>query len=127
MLLPAVNLLRFPLAFLPFLITMLVNAAVALKRIQGFLEKGETTAVVDTESVEPGVVKVGGCNTAPEAPELSSLPSLPAHEAQWSSQELQVSKLHISSGSLPGTGAAQALHQQWQSAAMMSVTHACNV
>lgn len=36
------NLLRFPLSFLPFLITMIVNASVALRRIQAFLDKPES-------------------------------------------------------------------------------------
>jgi len=35
------NLLRLPLAFLPMLVTMLINAVVALKRIQAFLVKPE--------------------------------------------------------------------------------------
>lgn len=39
------NLLRFPLAFLPFLITMIVNAMIALRRIEAFLIKGESRCV----------------------------------------------------------------------------------
>ncbi len=35
-------LLRFPMSFLPMLITMVVNALVALKRIGGFLNKSES-------------------------------------------------------------------------------------
>ena len=35
------SLLRFPMSFLPMLITMIINALVALKRIQGFLVRAE--------------------------------------------------------------------------------------
>lgn len=36
------QLLRFPMSFLPMLITMFVNMLVALKRIGGFLARGES-------------------------------------------------------------------------------------
>jgi hypothetical protein len=37
------SLLRFPMSFLPMLITMVVNALVALRRIGAFLAKEEST------------------------------------------------------------------------------------
>lgn len=46
------SLLRFPMSFLPMLITMMVNALVALKRIQAFLLKAE--AQDDEESSKLG-------------------------------------------------------------------------
>jgi ATP-binding cassette subfamily C (CFTR/MRP) protein 1 len=39
------SLLRFPMSFLPMLITMIINALVALARIQGFLVREEATQV----------------------------------------------------------------------------------
>ncbi len=37
------SLLRFPMSFLPMLVTMIVNALVAIKRIQGFLIRDEAS------------------------------------------------------------------------------------
>jgi ATP-binding cassette subfamily C (CFTR/MRP) protein 1 len=61
------NLLRLPLAFLPMMVTALVNALVALNRIGDFLQKPESGAAAmdearakgDEDGVEPGAVKVG--------------------------------------------------------------------
>jgi hypothetical protein len=57
------SLLRFPMSFLPMLITSVVNALVALKRIQGFLIKPEADIAEQDAALvtEPGVVRVSCC------------------------------------------------------------------
>eukprot|EP00878_Enallax_costatus_P008308 GHUV01008686.1.p1 GENE.GHUV01008686.1~~GHUV01008686.1.p1 ORF type:complete len:1320 (+),score=395.23 GHUV01008686.1:299-4258(+) len=55
------NLLRLPLAFLPMMVTMLINALVALNRIGDFLMKPESGLAAlrqAAEGTEPGHVKV---------------------------------------------------------------------
>jgi hypothetical protein len=60
------NLLRLPLAFLPMMITMLINALVALKRIGAFLEKPETKedGRASDASTPPGTIQVSGGGAA---------------------------------------------------------------
>jgi hypothetical protein len=59
------NLLRLPLAFLPMMVTALINALVALNRIGDFLQKPESGAAAlegaqaSGEGVQVGAVKVG--------------------------------------------------------------------
>jgi ATP-binding cassette subfamily C (CFTR/MRP) protein 1 len=86
------NLLRFPLAFLPFLITMLVNANIALKRIQAFMVKPESSAPVGREGMPPGEVEV--------RPRLRAVAPLPRVE-------------RVGGGGLRGMGLAQAAHGRW--------------
>lgn len=69
------NLLRLPLAFLPMMITSLVNAMVALQRISDFLRKPEAGTAALREAAKdlaPGTVQVrrggwvggfGACNS----------------------------------------------------------------
>ena len=55
------NMLRLPLAFLPMMITALVNAIVALKRISDFLlkpEAGRSALLEASKDAKPGHVKV---------------------------------------------------------------------
>lgn len=55
------NLLRLPLAFLPMMVTMLINALVALNRIGDFLMKPESGMAALRQAAEgtpPGHVKV---------------------------------------------------------------------
>lgn len=55
------NLLRLPLAFLPMMVTMLINALVALNRIRDFLTKSESGLDAlrrAAENTAPGHVKV---------------------------------------------------------------------
>ena len=47
------SLLRFPMSFLPMLITMIINALVALGRIQGFLMREEATQVKVRKELDP--------------------------------------------------------------------------
>jgi ABC-type multidrug transport system fused ATPase/permease subunit len=57
------NLLRLPLAFLPMMITSLVNAMVALQRISDFLRKPEAGTAALREAAKdlaPGTVQVRG-------------------------------------------------------------------
>jgi membrane protein implicated in regulation of membrane protease activity len=58
------SLLRFPMSFLPMLISSVVNAVVALNRIQAFLTKPEAESVLGKDAAavdgEAGVVRVGG-------------------------------------------------------------------
>jgi ATP-binding cassette subfamily C (CFTR/MRP) protein 1 len=58
------SLLRFPMSFLPMLITSVVNALVAMKRIQGFLTKTEADIEEQDKALtmEPGVVRVRRCS-----------------------------------------------------------------
>lgn len=64
------NLLRLPLAFLPMMVTALVNALVALNRIGDFLQKPESGsaalegAMANQEGVPVGAVKVRGARAA---------------------------------------------------------------
>lgn len=56
------NLLRMPLAFLPIMITSVINALVALTRIGDFLQKPESGLEALRKAAEgtaPGHVKVG--------------------------------------------------------------------
>jgi ATP-binding cassette subfamily C (CFTR/MRP) protein 1 len=58
------NLLRLPLAFLPMMVTMLINALIALNRIGDFLTKSESgLAALRTaaEGMPAGHIKVGFC------------------------------------------------------------------
>eukprot|EP00197_Chlamydomonas_leiostraca_P002886 CAMPEP_0202857580 /NCGR_PEP_ID=MMETSP1391-20130828/470_1 /ASSEMBLY_ACC=CAM_ASM_000867 /TAXON_ID=1034604 /ORGANISM="Chlamydomonas leiostraca, Strain SAG 11-49" /LENGTH=1463 /DNA_ID=CAMNT_0049536397 /DNA_START=117 /DNA_END=4508 /DNA_ORIENTATION=- len=52
------SLLRFPMSFLPMLITMVVNALIALRRIGGFLERPEAGMPEPVDSVPQGSVRV---------------------------------------------------------------------
>ncbi|WIA12103.1 hypothetical protein OEZ85_012177 [Tetradesmus obliquus] len=57
------NLLRLPLAFLPMMVTMLINALVALNRIGDFLTKSESGLAAlrsAAEGMPPGHIKVEG-------------------------------------------------------------------
>lgn len=60
------SLLRFPMSFLPMLITMIVNALIAIKRIGGFLGRSESKMAEDggeakgSGQVEAGVVHIEG-------------------------------------------------------------------
>lgn len=60
------SLLRFPMSFLPMLVTMIINALIALKRIQSFLVRSETEVAKigdgkdgeEEEAMAPGFIKV---------------------------------------------------------------------
>lgn len=55
------NLLRLPLAFLPMMVTSLINALVALNRIGDFLMKPESGLAAlrqAAEGTQPGLVRV---------------------------------------------------------------------
>ncbi len=50
------------MGFLPMLLTMIINALVALNRIQGFLMRSESALEqsVDEKGVTPGEVRISG-------------------------------------------------------------------
>ncbi|GLI66142.1 hypothetical protein VaNZ11_009876 [Volvox africanus] len=55
------SLLRFPMSFLPMLVTMIINALVAIKRIGEFLKRDESALEPwDPEKTPAGVVSVTG-------------------------------------------------------------------
>ncbi len=60
------SLLRFPMSFLPMLVTMVVNALIAIKRIQGFLVRSEAhmDQSKDAEGMSSGDIKVEGADFA---------------------------------------------------------------
>ncbi|KXZ51207.1 hypothetical protein GPECTOR_13g694 [Gonium pectorale] len=72
------SLLRFPMSFLPMLVTMIVNALVAIKRIQGFLQREEAALEPWDETKTPaGMVAIRGgafsWDAAAEKPTLEGI------------------------------------------------------
>lgn len=73
------SLLRFPMSFLPMMITMWVNALIAIARIQGFLLRKEAKLeqTEEQEGVVPGEIIVeGGCFVWDEEAEKTSLTNI---------------------------------------------------
>jgi hypothetical protein len=79
------NLLRLPLAFLPMMVTMLINALVALNRIGDFLTKSESgLAALRTaaEGMPAGHIKVGAASSSLSSSTIQSLIATCASVAQ---------------------------------------------
>ena len=91
------SLLRFPMSFLPMLITMIINALIAVKRIQGFLLK--------PEAPEQGAAEAG----TPEEQEAGEAPTPRGHvvikdgEFTWDEAQEKSALRGINIAATPGT------------------------